>query len=281
MKIVCIAIALILSFGMANAQCATPQGNREVYGAPVKGKVKYIRNYDREALNKADLETPILDTTQFLQDSFSNTGLLVCQYRQAYLSNEIASERYSYTYNANGKMIDERWVDILTGTTAHTTFIYDTAGNLRQKYIYSIEDTLCTTVRYTYASGQLVKKECCAPYGTDITTYVYFGKTKMMETRYSANGSEPGKIEYTYDDKGNVISNSIIGLSYITKYKYDQHNNKILMASSAPDNSNYHDLATEYTYDTQGNWIRRLEEIPFDFDVDKQYHLTIRQIEYY
>lgn len=277
MKLLCTTIALLLSLtGMAQT-CFTPQGTTDDYKITVLGKVKEIQQYTDRAASKEDAESKAINKSIIAVYSFNSTGLLESQ---SYSAHGITG-RYIYLYNAKGNIIEKQFRDGSTRTKAHTTYVYDTTdtGNLMQKNLYSAAGKLCRIIKYNYTLGQLAK-ETDSMKGRVVRKEYYYGNAVTEETTTDAEG-EKTVIKYYHDSKGNKISEEAPGL-YHKIYIYDEHNNKIQEQHLDTNHVVTATYTIGYVYDSQGNWTRRIEEVPSNIgDGRVIYQSTVREIEYY
>src|SRR5690554_1197246 len=108
--------------------------------------------------------------------------------------------------------------------------------------------------------------------------YKYDEKGNQIEqNEYNSDGSLNSKIIYKYDEKGNQIEqngyNSDGSLYSKIIYKYDEKRNKIEENLYNSDGSLDRKLTSNYEYDKQGNWIKRIDytdEIP-KFILEREY----------
>lgn len=134
----------------------------------------------------------------------------------------------SYTYDS-----DNRLVGITNGNGQSTSYTYNVFGQLTSKTSsYNSSFTLKSSYAY-YTSGR-----------EDVAG---ISPVVNAEIRY-INGVENGRISYTYDDRGNIVS-IVDEDGYITSYEYDDKNQLIR------ENSERFNYTYLYQYDYSGNLL--------------------------
>ena len=110
------------------------------------------------------------------------------------------------------------------------------------------------------------------------TTYKRDAKGLLMEVRYYSGSVCDGKKMYRYDKKNNSIENDNYADTTLTRklvYKYNEHGDLTEYDDQQP-GKKIDTTVNEYTYDSQGNFIKRIT-----YDNDKLSYVTERQITYY
>ncbi len=144
----------------------------------------------------------------------------------------------------------------------------DSEENVLASYEYTIGDNgerlSCTergrTVEYTYdALERLTSETVTVGSEVSVTTYTYDSNSNRLSmtrdgevTNYTYNNlnqiTQAGDISYTWDNAGNLVSQSRNGVIAAT-YTYDCHNRMI----SADINNISGNIVESYTYDYLGN----------------------------
>ncbi len=182
----------------------------------------------------------------------------------------MASNAYSattYTYNADGRVIEENYGD------DKYTYTYDGNGNQTSQTLYSCSHGSCTpsskydyTYEYTYDGNNITSQTMYSCSNGSCTTpnwkyeYTYDGNNQTSQTLYScSNGSctTPNwKQEYTYDGNnqtsatGYSCSNgSCTTPNWKYEYTYDGNNQTSRTSYSCSKGSCTTSSKYEYTYD--------------------------------
>lgn len=157
-------------------------------------------------------------------------------------------------------------------------YVFNTAGNIIEKYRYKSDGTLLTKTINTYdEKNNIVEKNRYNSVDSPLTKTVYTYDDKgnnIEENEYNADGSLWQRRIFKYDDKGNLIEKNRYNsfgslLARKTTFKYDGLGNKTEETRYNEDKS----LLACYTskYDDKGNRIAQTEycanEIRTNFDV--------------
>ena len=181
----------------------------------------------------------------------------------------------TYAYDANGNRISTTYPNGVVTTYGYNSInalvsevTTDSEENVLASYEYTIgangERLSCTelgrTVEYTYdALERLTSETVTVGSAVSVTTYTYDSNSNRLSmtrdgevTNYTYNSlnqiTQAGDISYTWDNAGNLVSQSRNGVIAAT-YTYDCHNRMI----SANINSISGNIVESYTYDYLGN----------------------------
>lgn len=181
----------------------------------------------------------------------------------------------SYTYDANGNRTSTTYPNGVVTTYGFNSInalvsevTIDSDDNILASYEYTIgangERLSCTelgrTVEYAYdALERLTSETVTVGSDVSVTTYIYDSNSNRLSmirdgevTNYTYNSlnqiTQAGDISYTWDNAGNLVSQSRNGVIAAT-YTYDCHNRMI----SADINNISGNIVESYTYDYLGN----------------------------
>ncbi len=259
---------------------ADPVMRTEHKRAPLKGKVKTVRSYEVGLGTLDEAEVRARGKNFYSVDSFDVTGKIVYSY---YVSEGVNAGGMRYKYDVNGNLIEEYNEATESKYMKRTTYQYDTTGRLIQElWMWSDKNLVYMSKKYTYASGLLVTREDSNSQGVLRADYSYNDKGQVISETDHHPVSEGSTTSYTYYDNGNILSETNVNslLSVKTTYTYDKHNNEILAEEQVDDRPVRRRFTSEYIYDSHGNWIRVIEDSPSDY-ADSPLQMFIREIEYY
>ena len=238
------------------------------------GKVKKVRYSD--SLIIPGIKSS--NTRIYFVDSFSKQGLKIQSYQ---VKNNIivASGRFNYRFDSNGKITEQNYIDTVAGVGIRKEFTYNSIGKIvEQKEYY---DGRVRDIKYIYKSDTVVVKEDSSSAGKYTTINIYDNRGYLIEIR-NLNNSQAGIIQYMYDEFGNKTSEMWPNLNFKTTFKYDRHGNEVLKMRFDMNGTVSKTYSIKYWYDRHGNWTRRIDDISDDMGNEAPtYLLTIRQIEYY
>ena len=279
MKIVCTAIALILSF-VCNAQrrCVIFEDGYRPYKKTLHGHVKRIQSNAYGAQTYAEATDKFLTKSSYTVDSFNRKGFPIRIYQ---IKNDTIEweEIINYKFDANGSIIAECYKWDESKTLQCQSFKYDSLGNIILQKVYD-NDRLIRQISYEYNSDHFATKLDSLDGSVSKEEYKCMGNV-TERTLYHPSG-QTGNIRYIFDDKGNIISKEWIG-AYHRLYKYDEHNNEIYSEQLGSNGQMLRPFTVDYIYDHHGNWTRCIDDSSDEFhgDLEPVYNLTIREIEYY
>ena len=181
----------------------------------------------------------------------------------------------TYSYDANGNRVSTGYPNGVVTTYEYNSInaltrqvSKDSSNNILASYEYTIgangERLSCTelnrTVEYTYDQlNRLTSEKVTRGNTVSETVYTYdanSNRTSMTKdgtvTTYTYNNlnqiTQAGKVTYTWDNAGNLVSQSSLGTTLAT-YTYDSRNRMI----SANVNNLQGTITESYTYDYLGN----------------------------
>lgn len=147
---------------------------------------------------------------------------------QGNLTAEIKSNSYKFSYDKNGKLIQEAYFTFIDNIQQQIDYVYDDSGRL-VKEIYTYDDGRSWESEYFYdENGLKLKATSTNPNADGVTFFEYDSEGRLILSRLE-DGSE-WKTEYTYDDKGNLIKQTDFSDGkevYRNEYKYDEKNRVI------------------------------------------------------
>ncbi|SEV82810.1 RHS repeat-associated core domain-containing protein [Ruminococcaceae bacterium KH2T8] len=182
----------------------------------------------------------------------------------------------SYTYDAVGNRASTEYPNGVTTTYGYnennvlvSEVSTDSAGTVLASYEYTIgannERITCTelnrTVEYEYDELERLVSETVTTGDTvSVTTYTYDANSNRVSmdkdgdvTTYEYNELNQlvraGEVEYTWDNAGNLVSQTTTSGVIVATYTYDSYNRMV----TASVNSSNGTLEQEYTYDYLGN----------------------------
>lgn len=228
----------------------------------LKGKVKTLRSSTDMSAKVEELRNKSFSDKDYGVDSFSNTG----QHIKFYLFNDGKTiTKTEFKYDARGSLIEE--MKNKKGEITKMTYKikYDGAGNKIETKIFE-NGVLQGWSRYKYKMGKLAEAEdSIAVFGksSEVNKYDNKGRVVERENYYPSDPQSNSIVKYQYDDKGNTTEIAEYypdrTLKYRTVYKYDDHNNTILAESYDNNGKLKNSSATEYIYDSHGNYLRKIQ----------------------
>ncbi|WP_343363312.1 DUF6531 domain-containing protein [Listeria seeligeri] len=225
-------------------------------------------------------------TTQKNQDGRSIT------YKYDALNNQVYKgfddKQYQYSYNTENQVVEVKdtqskatlkynpYGDLISYTDQNQNMVqyqYDSIGRrtgliypdgTNTKYEYDLNDNLLKVTtgnditNYTYdILGNLLTTTL--PNGS-VTSYSYDANNQMEQLKtISANGTVLSNLEYTYDERGNISSESAIvdGITTLKTYSYDEEE-QLLSSKHVSEGST---KEYSYMYDQVGNKLSATETI--------------------
>lgn len=223
-----------------------------------------------------------IDTNYFWVDSFDIHGHIIKKY-EFKNNNRTLIETIQYTLNKNG-LITEEYHNYKDGEKTHKLYNYNNAGDLEKITFYGNGNEFYghTILKYNKAH-QIVMKFDSSVTGVATTEYIYINKRKIEERYFSPTG-EKNIIVYSYDEKGNKIFEEHLELNKKLVFKYNKFEDIQLLNIRDLNNSLLTSYEFKYEYDKNGNWINLLQQGSNDYhdnNANREFHLIIRQIEYY
>jgi YD repeat-containing protein len=188
----------------------------------------------------------VIQETYFTNDKFGNivkTGLVTRQDYSFDINHNILSVT-QYSINSISLDISSKWTwkyDDENNCIESRT--YDEYGDITTTYIYKYQDEY-VEVEY-FSNGEKNKwtekidKNKNIIENKDKTRFIYDSRNNLIEVIYSNNKN----IVYEYNSDGKLTSHGIINIKY---------NNKGFI-----ENNGF--MSYEYEYDTQGNWVKKIE----------------------
>eukprot|EP00388_Colpodella_angusta_P013800 GDKJ01034540.1.p1 GENE.GDKJ01034540.1~~GDKJ01034540.1.p1 ORF type:complete len:279 (-),score=-9.68 GDKJ01034540.1:126-962(-) len=278
MKIGCYVILFFLAL-VANANPVLRTAPKRV---PLNGKVKIVRESGYSGLDSAVATYSAFNWDFYSVDSFSIDGLI--QYAR-FVEKGVVKNETRYIYNTSGKVVEQLYYDFEDSgkVTMVTKYSYSNDGSINEEIVIC-GGVQTSSIKYNYKLGLL---RTMYRNGIDTSYYYYNDIGQLIRFDQKYNGHEGvNTTRYVYDGIGRITSEtlSISGESTTTTYTYDEHNNEVLAVEHENGDSFIRSFASEYVYDSQGNWIRCLEDIPIGFLIEDNRRpkgLSIREIEYY
>jgi len=211
----------------------------DLYKMNLIGKIKSCRNIYYAAKLSSDKLIKIGKQGEiFITFNEKGNKIEYCEYD----SNGIQFHKETYKYDEEGNKIEYceyKGVKI----QKREEYKYDDKSNLIEKYEYNSDGSIYIKEIYKY-DNEGNKVECYDyllsykhkdTYLITRHTYAYYGKSKLIAEYfgYKSNGSLDEviesqlnhKIEYKYDERGNLIEEA--SEDYNNKFKYDEKGNKI------------------------------------------------------
>lgn len=222
------------------------------------GKLRYKTAYTYDnAGKKLALESYNAQGLQFFSTYDYDTGGTKMMGENTYKSNGRLSWKNKNHYNSSGRLDEQVLYEPDGSKKTVYTYLYDAKGN-------QIEETLTDTV-----SKLNVKW---------VSTYDAHGN-RVTLTRFS--GTDTGyKQTFAYDAKGNQTEacqlNPDGSIKLKLVYVYDEYGNQLEVHEMTADGVTRFQTTYAYRYDTQKNWVYRMESL----DQNARY-IVERTITYY
>ncbi len=191
----------------------------EIYNGKAKtlSTVKY--SYDNNGNLVSEKYSHGAETTY----EYDEKGNLITEY------DSYNQEKKSYTYNEKGDMISEKHYNSENELVYNKQIDlkYDVSGNVTEKttaidkngYVYSYTDI------YTYNdAGLKIKWEYCEEKGVILRTHTYsYDSAENLIRVDTKKGEDVGFTEYTYDELGNKLTESIDDNSTATTADFEKN----------------------------------------------------------
>lgn len=246
-------VSFLIFFAFSQAQLNQPETWKDFV---LKGKVKFIEE-DYIAKKKNNRETTTLE--------FSPKGKILKK-------EEISADRKS-----------------------STAFSYDSQNRQEKVWFRNFDKNRLVTesiMTFRYSNDSVF-------ISTDITddgkrsnkSFTAILKDDLLVKYFGEKNGESRVTEFVYDDNGNVILQTNYKKGEISRkceftYNYDENGN-LLKQTDVNENrtieffpnglrKSYNEFNYEYTYDSSGNWIRKIV-----FENGKKYSESSRKITYY
>lgn len=252
----------------------------------LKGEVKTFREYSYQTI-----------------DSFGKISKGERQYEEGIDYYQNRSPKGGYlTFNKNGGLIETLEYDLNNKVKEKIIFTYNENGNIIEENIFDNNDKFDYKVVFKYNDkGYLIDRSLYKNDGKLHSKFVYKYNKKDNQINKSLyfDGELDSTEDYKYDDKGNLIESNVVSygkfINWETSFfEFDNQGNLIEESSNINSKEGSLDLITtynynkygdkitkddttyEYVYDSQKNWIKRIE---FYNGVPK--FIVERKIEYY
>lgn len=277
MKTVLILFTLISSYTCV----ASNMPRTEYKRARLNGKVKSVRCYYTDSF---DVALASDSGRRYCNvDSYDNAGRVIYSYK---LSGRKKVTEEKYVYDIDGKLKKECYFK-LGQPVVCCTYTYDTSGNLTQEKQF-MSGEFIRQITYSYVSGLLTREVYSDPRRSgsmDTTEYSYDSKGRLIQKKSGGRFGNYVIQMYTYYDNDNIQTEVDGGGSRTTTYTYDEYNNEVLAVELQERNGEkaYRRFASEYVYDSRGNWIRVINYDPEDKNGSGSIrrYVETREIEYY
>tara|TARA_R110001592_G_C13186309_1_gene751651 strand:+ start:1219 stop:2043 length:825 start_codon:yes stop_codon:yes gene_type:complete len=211
-------------------------------------------NKNGRKINHYHYNTDGTGTLSFKSVYYYDIDGYLIEFNDIYGTDNLIHRKFIYKYDNNKKLIEENRYASNGSLIVKEIYEYDSNGNLIEYYYYD-------------RKGNLYKKE----------SYKYDYNGNRIENNKSYSDGSGSKETYKYNQKGNLIEKnefSVFNKKYL--YGYDRMGNIIEIKIIEKDNNKETTITYEYTYDSNGSWIKKLE---FENHFTKK--LIERTIEYY
>jgi len=222
--------------------------------------MKYVKSY--MAVNISDLdETEIRDREYIHQfTEFDDVGLPVEAI--TYHPDGSVEHKYKYTYNSDGKVVDELLLETDDEVTEHRSMEYDAEGQLEKEYIHYLDGTADQLI-YTYdKEGRLISRRSIDSDGEtgNYVVNVFDGDNLASETEYEISGEIITQRKIIYNEDGKITEEIFRTPeeNYQILYNYDEQG-----VASVRRRYNADKHLTErdtFTYDSEGRLAESMEE---------------------
>lgn len=186
-------------------------------------------------------------------------------------NDTVSIYNYKYEYNSKGKMINKKDIGIYGSNAKEFVYDYNSYGKISETKVFDISDGSKKQINrlvYSYTNG-----------GKKITTYsekglekedVFNGSNRIISSREN-KGVYWDVKNFKYENSGrtmkceNILESRLNGkkeklISVIINY--DSNGNEIKLSQyKFGENKPFFVCITKYTYDSHGNWTKRLSYI--------------------
>ncbi|MFH2095238.1 MAG: hypothetical protein ABIJ16_06020 [Bacteroidota bacterium] len=289
-----------------------PDKRNDLKKMELRGKVKSLKEISYEVMEKSDVIVKgkrIYPSVEY--DSyycFNQAGYVVESKIYNITDNTIYTNQYKY--NAD----NQRMVRIKTGSdegkSAKWTYSYNARGKLLSQNYYSPQDKLICKETYTYDDQEVLlrmDKKFMNGLGHSYYTYITNSLGYVKEkSQYDNNNKLEYKYLYSYDSKGNLLAESSFmeGKEFVSKteykyneaalllsktdyygdgsvmssiiYGYDQEGNLVSQIYKESGGVTYEKWKFKNKTDENGNWVQRIQ-----YKNDNPNHFIERIFEYY
>ena len=200
-------------------------------------------------------------------------------------SDSASNKIENITYDSDSNIIEKAFDYPDDSQDLLQTFTYQQSLLTQLETDYQNDGIIDSTASYQYDSEGNMVQHSIANYSDtvhrSVTSYSYLGKKiKSISEDSDADGNPNSIINYNYDEKGNVVSNSSsryhndnIDIA-INRFSYDSHNHPIRYERDSNQDGEP-EYVEEYTYNEQG----KRREYKKDLDGDGNWE-SITQYQY-
>lgn len=297
-KLLLKTIALLLIFVVSILGCSGekpkefPYYKSDLEKMKLRGKVKSYREYSYKANSSFGKISKGERQYEEGFDYYPNGGFLTFN-TKGFLKENIEydikdgiKEKNTYIYDENEKIIETKRYYSDKNALYLLLYKYDDKGFLTERTLYNSKGIIDN--KDVYGNQKENNEIIVNNYGSDgelnfSTSSKFDNEGNIIEYRdnsYSGNGFS-STISYIYDNQDNMVKeNSATTLTddgrtldMISNYNYNKYGDKI---EHWFDDSTESKTTYEYEYDSQNNWIKRIE-----FDKRFPKFILERKIEYY
>ena len=303
------AISLIVFLSLAGPFISFAQTVNDLSEQKLVGRVKALTEYSFKLKRlHGKTQSELTGKNKYI---YNDAGNKINEF--TYNADGTLDTRSVLNYNSDSLLEQEDGYNADGSPGFTNIYKYDSRGNLESISLYdgSAVMFLKTICRYDAARNETEEINYVQEVEKNKTRDVVLNKTvwqrdekgNITKEQYLEGGVVLRATSFIYDTKGNIIERSKTenGFTLKTTYKfdnkdrqveetqYDAHGNVAMRITTAYDDKgddveeNYYEKGTrlqmhtvfQYTYDKQGNWIRKME-----LDNNRPAALTDREIEY-
>ncbi|MCE3225682.1 MAG: hypothetical protein K0S32_233 [Bacteroidetes bacterium] len=236
----------------------------------LRGKVKKITQIEKTA----SYELVNGDTTFIFQNYFSDDSFILSYdekgnstERISFNSDGTVDEKYIYKFNTEGRLTEIIITDSLDKPKDKCTWKYDSEGNAVEKNMFMNDEHKNQRLIADYDDNFNVTEQKLYSHSNELCfVYRFEYNEKGYKTQWQVLDPEDMGIfqcnKYSYDDKGNLITEDIYEFGDELKSKkifnYDSKNNLTREQNKHATKKTFdEDLVYKYEFDSIGNWIKK------------------------
>jgi YD repeat-containing protein len=214
------------------------------------------------AVNISDLDETEIREKEYLHQytTFDDAGLPIEAI--TYHPDGSVEHKYKYTYNSDGKVVDELLLETDDEITEHRSMEYNAEGQLEKEYIHYLDGTADQLI-FTYnKEGRLTSRRSIDSDGEtgNYLVNVYDGDHVASETEYDISGEIITQRKIIYNEEGKITEEIFRTPEedYQILYNYDEQG-----VASVRRRYNADKHLTErdtFTYDSEGRLSESIEE---------------------
>lgn len=221
-------------------------------------KLKVVTSF--RAVHTDGLEEERIRDKEYLyqRTEYDESGHLLSE--ETFMADGSLEHKSSYTFDNEGRMIEEILVEEGDIISEHRTMEYDQKGRLLSEKRHYLDESYDEST-YTYdAEDRIIEKVTAGSDGEFGSKLIfrYEGKYLVSETEYDIDGDILSSREFEYDEKGNLISESINSPEETFEASHEYDDNGHRKVSRKYDDQGH--LVERHTYTREADSLVAIKE---------------------